>query len=422
MNIAHVRGFQEIQAITCSWCKVSYHNKENCYTLSALTEPCTLGAQRESIIPPPWILKLPSSTPNQVKNQTKQQSITLHPEIQGKEVSELLQSNNNLIDLSAANQPSAARNDIKENENVATKHQLQHSYPTSRVNNIQHSYQTYGSNTTLMTDTSGYMSADNSNLQSLISCNNNHININNSSQHTKVSNENQEKSKLPNECPEEIVVDPSSLQAADLSSINQLNLQQPLRERHQYPQENLNQFQKNQVKQYHRQIDANQNVELTKIPTNQDDAEDQTVMDYQLMHQQQQSVRQPPDGLYHNFRIVPHQIQGVPNAGIKPVLVFVNPRSGGNQGAKMMQKFNWLLNPRQVFDLIQSGGPRAALELYKEVPNLRILTIGGDGTASWILSYLDEVGIPNKIPVAVLPLGTGNDLARALGWGGRLCR
>jgi diacylglycerol kinase (ATP) len=56
------------------------------------------------------------------------------------------------------------------------------------------------------------------------------------------------------------------------------------------------------------------------------------------------------------------------------------------------------------------------LELYKKVPNLRILACGGDGTAGWIFSALDDLGI--KPPVAVLPLGTGNDLARAFGWGG----
>ncbi|XP_067129236.1 diacylglycerol kinase iota isoform X1 [Centruroides vittatus] len=110
-------------------------------------------------------------------------------------------------------------------------------------------------------------------------------------------------------------------------------------------------------------------------------------------------------------------IKPIPSVNSKPLLVFINPKSGGNQGAKLMQKFQWLLNPRQVFDLSQ-GGPAAGLELYKKVPNLRILACGGDGTAGWILSVLDELGISPQPPLAVLPLGTGNDLARALGWGG----
>lgn len=36
----------------------------------------------------------------------------------------------------------------------------------------------------------------------------------------------------------------------------------------------------------------------------------------------------------------------------------------------------------------------------------------------WIFSELDKMGIEPPPPVGVLPLGTGNDLARALGWGG----
>lgn len=100
----------------------------------------------------------------------------------------------------------------------------------------------------------------------------------------------------------------------------------------------------------------------------------------------------------------------------KPVIVFINPKSGGNEGAKIMRVFQWFLNPRQVFDLTQ-GGPKFGLQLYRNCPNLRILACGGDGTAGWILSVLDQMEFKPFPPVAVLPLGTGNDLSRVLGWG-----
>lgn len=102
-----------------------------------------------------------------------------------------------------------------------------------------------------------------------------------------------------------------------------------------------------------------------------------------------------------------------------PLLVFVNPKSGGNKGAKTLHQLCWLLNPRQVFDITTMRGPRYGLETFRKLSSaLRILVAGGDGTVGWVLSTLDALNWPQYPPMALLPLGTGNDLSRCMGWGG----
>ena len=103
-----------------------------------------------------------------------------------------------------------------------------------------------------------------------------------------------------------------------------------------------------------------------------------------------------------------------------PLVAFVNGKSGSQEGLVLARQLYRVLNPLQVFDLMEPGmppGPARGLAFVREYGNdFTVLACGGDGTFGWVL---EELRLRQLRPrVAVVPLGTGNDLARVLGWGG----
>mmetsp|Transcript_3785 Transcript_3785/g.8075 ORF Transcript_3785/g.8075 Transcript_3785/m.8075 type:complete len:1089 (-) Transcript_3785:134-3400(-) len=100
-----------------------------------------------------------------------------------------------------------------------------------------------------------------------------------------------------------------------------------------------------------------------------------------------------------------------------PLLVFINSRSGSQQGDLLITQFRRLLNPIQIWDLA-NGGPEKVLKSFSVLSRFQVLICGGDGTVSWIISALEKMELKRWPPIGILPLGTGNDLARVHGWGG----
>lgn len=116
------------------------------------------------------------------------------------------------------------------------------------------------------------------------------------------------------------------------------------------------------------------------------------------------------------------------------VFLFVNPTSGGRVGEVFLeapQPFvvdlddeDWEVS-LYTFSLLEgkSGDKPGFHALRQETDTgsvVRCIVGGGDGTVMWVVGEAERHGIDprTQMHIGIVPLGTGNDFAQHLGWGG----
>lgn len=100
----------------------------------------------------------------------------------------------------------------------------------------------------------------------------------------------------------------------------------------------------------------------------------------------------------------------------EPVLVLLNPRAAGGRAAGLAAPITgWLsAHAHAVACTVVDGIEAARLVIAQQPVGTRVVLVGGDGTIHQMLPTLVE----RACTLALVPLGSGNDTARALGVAG----
>jgi diacylglycerol kinase (ATP) len=97
-------------------------------------------------------------------------------------------------------------------------------------------------------------------------------------------------------------------------------------------------------------------------------------------------------------------------------LVIVNPTAGGGRAARLIPWLRQLLAVRDDVELFvtRRSGDAEQRAAASENEIDRVVAVGGDGTVQEVLNGLLTSGVATA-ELGVVPVGTGNDLARSLG-------
>src|SRR5215210_1354350 len=91
--------------------------------------------------------------------------------------------------------------------------------------------------------------------------------------------------------------------------------------------------------------------------------------------------------------------------------LIINPSSGG--GTYDPDRLREELSGFEL-DWVETEGPEDAKEAAGELRDGLLIVIGGDGTVNDVVNGLGNAGFPEGVTLALLPAGTGNDLAATL--------
>ena len=117
--------------------------------------------------------------------------------------------------------------------------------------------------------------------------------------------------------------------------------------------------------------------------------------------------------------------------------LFINTKSGGGIGSKYLTVPNHKVTYQfgkdvaiclHFVDLFDVQARGEALERMRKTQSrvekrgkgkVTAVVCGGDGTVLWVVSLVGQSGLDlTKVTFCIIPIGTGNDFSRCLGWGG----
>ncbi len=115
-------------------------------------------------------------------------------------------------------------------------------------------------------------------------------------------------------------------------------------------------------------------------------------------------------------------------------ILFVNTKSGDGYGASYLElgsqeiMIKYSTNKKAylyISDLFDTDSRKRGVQLIstfysEQTIDFRVIICGGDGTIPWVLTQLLSASLDlAKIVIGIIPIGTGNDFSRSLGWGAK---